>query len=190
MNDAGNSTQTTLIRRTAVGDVLDYAVRFAAPDDAGVFTGHAAVFNEVNAHNEIVKRGAFLRSIADHQARDIRPPMLWSHDPADIIGVWTGIREDATGLAVTGKLILDSTRGRDAHALLKAGAVTGLSIGFRTKNATRDAKGVRILHDVDLAEISLVALPSAGNARVTSVRSVDAFHRAVASALATLRGGN
>ena len=114
-------------RSMASADVLDYSVRFAAPDDAGVFTGHAAVFNEVNAHNEIVKRGAFLRSIADHQTRDIRPPMLWSHDPVDIIGVWTGIREDATGLAVTGQLILDSTRGRDAHALLKARAVTGLS---------------------------------------------------------------
>jgi uncharacterized protein len=183
-----NNLQEIARRSGATADVLDYSVRFAAPDDSGTFTGHAAIFDEANAHNEIVKRGAFLRSIADHQARDIRPPMLWSHDPADIIGVWTGIREDATGLAVTGKLILDSTRGRDAHALLKAGAVTGLSIGFRTKNATRDAKGVRVLSDIDLVEISLVGLPSAGNARVTSVRSVNAFHRAVASAIATLRG--
>jgi HK97 family phage prohead protease len=166
---------------------LDFETRLAS-DDSGTFTGHAAIFDETNSHNEIVKRGAFTRSIADHQARDRKPLMLWSHDPADIIGVWDSVREDSTGLAVSGRLILDSTRGRDAHALLKAGAVTGLSIGFRAKNSTRNAKGVRVLSDVDLVEISLVGLPSAGNARVTSVRSVDAFHRAVASAIATLRG--
>jgi HK97 family phage prohead protease len=166
---------------------LNFETRLAS-DDNGTFTGHAAIFDEANSHNEIVKRGAFTRSIADHAARDRKPLMLWSHDPADIIGVWDSVREDSTGLAVSGRLILDSTRGRDTHALLKAGAVTGLSIGFRAKNATRNAKGVRVLNDVDLVEISLVGLPSAGNARVTSVRSVDAFHRAVASAIATLRG--
>jgi len=159
-----------------------------APDDSGTFTGYAAKFGEKNLHNEIVRPGAFARTIADHAKRGIAPAMLWGHDQSEPIGTWIDLREDATGLAVTGKLVTATRRGQEALALLKAGALSGLSIGFRAKNSTRDAKGTRILHDLDLAEISLVALPSAGNARVTSVRSVDAFHRAVSSALATLKG--
>jgi hypothetical protein len=171
----------------ATNCTLDFETRLAS-DDSGTFTGYAAKFGEVNLHNEIVRPGAFARTIADHAKRGISVPMLWGHDQSEPIGVWTSLREDGTGLAVTGKLVTETRRGQEALALLKAGALSGLSIGFRAKNATRDTKGVRILHDVDLAEISLVALPSAGNARVTSVRSMDAFHRAVASALATLRG--
>lgn len=169
------------------GDTLNYDVRFAA-DDTGTFTGHAAIFGEKNTYNEIVKPGAFARTLADHSARNIRPPMLWAHNTSEVIGVWTDLREDATGLAVTGKLITDTARGKEALALLKASALNGLSIGFRAKNATRDAQGVRILNDIDLVEISLVALPSAGNARIKHVRSDAAFHRAVASAIQTLRG--
>lgn len=166
----------------------DYAVRFAAPDDAGVFIGHAAIFDQINGHNETLMRGAFKRTIADHAARGIAPPMLWSHDPADVIGVWTDIREDGTGLAVTGKLVIETRRGAEALALLKAGALSGLSIGFRGAKSSKTASGVRAISDLDLIEISLVALPSAGNARVTNVRSDAAFTRAVASAIATLKG--
>jgi HK97 family phage prohead protease len=173
-----------------VRSALDYDVRFATEGEEGVFTGHAAIFGERNRHNEIVQRGAFARTIADHLARNIRPPMLWAHRPDEVIGVWTDIREDATGLAVTGKLITETAKGREALALLKADALNGLSIGFRAKHATRNANGVRVLSEIDLVEISLVALPSAGGARIKQVRSAssDAFTRAVASAVATLKG--
>lgn len=177
-------------RETQTREALDFDIRFSAADDGGVFTGHAAVFDERNSFNEIVKRGAFTRTLSEHQSRNIRPPMLWSHRTDEIIGVWTDIREDATGLAVTGKLITETTRGKEAHALLKAGALNGLSIGFRARTAERGANGLRILTDIELVEISLVALPSAGNARIKQVRSageLSAFTRAVNSAVATLR---
>jgi HK97 family phage prohead protease len=170
---------------------LDYAVRFAADETAGTFSGHAAVFNERNSFNEIVKPGAFARTLADYHARSLRPPMLWSHRPDEVIGVWTDIREDATGLAVTGQLITETARGKEAHALLKAGALNGLSIGFRAKQSTRGANGVRILSEIDLVEISLVAVPAAGSARIKHVRSAsqsDAFSSAVAAAMASLKG--
>ncbi|CDZ51356.1 HK97 family phage prohead protease [Neorhizobium galegae] len=176
-------------REARTGDTLDFDIRFAA-DDAGSFTGHAAIFDERNSFNEVVKRGAFNRTLSEHQARNIRPPMLWSHRTDEVIGVWTDIREDATGLAVTGKLITETARGKEAHALLKAGALNGLSIGFRARGAERASNGLRILTDIDLVEISLVALPSAGNARIKQVRSigdVSAFTRAVQGAIATLR---
>jgi len=169
---------------------LDYAIRFAADESAGTFTGHAAVFGERNSFNEIVKPGAFTRTLADYHARNLRPPMLWSHRADEVIGVWADVREDRTGLAVTGQLITETARGKEAHALLKAGALSGLSIGFRAKQATRDANGVRILSQIDLVEISLVAIPAAGNARITHVRADNAavFSRAVASAIASLKG--
>ncbi|WP_276118392.1 HK97 family phage prohead protease [Pararhizobium qamdonense] len=176
-------------REAQTRDTLDFDIRFSA-DDAGTFTGHAAVFGERNSFNEIVKPGAFVRTLSEHQARDIRPPMLWSHRTDEIIGVWTDIREDATGLSVTGKLVTETAKGREAHALLKAGALSGLSIGFRARTQERGANGLRILTDIELVEISLVALPSAGNARIKQVRSmsdVSAFTRAVSRTIETLR---
>jgi HK97 family phage prohead protease len=172
-------------------DTLDVECRLA-PDDAGTFTGYAARFGEVNAHGEIVMPGAFARTIRDHQTRGANPPMLWSHDQSQPIGVWDDLREDATGLAVRGRIVMETAKGREAHALMKAGAITGLSIGFRNAKATRNAQGVRTISDLDLGEISLVTLPSASNARVTSVRNrsgLAGFTEAVKAATQTLKGG-
>lgn len=152
-------------------DHLDFHVRFDT-GDAGEFSGYAVVWGERNAHNEIVKRGAFTRTLDAHRAAGTKPVMLWSHNPADIIGVWTEIREDDKGLFVRGKLITEISAGREAYERLKAGAVNGLSIGFRVPpgGQTRQA-GVRILSNIELAEISVVGMPSGGSARITSIRS-------------------
>jgi HK97 family phage prohead protease len=101
-------------------DTLDFEVCFA-PDDAGTFSGYAARFGETNAHNEILMPGAFARTIRDHQQRGINPPMLWSHDTSQPIGVWHDMREDTTGLAVRGRIVLDTAKGKEAHALMKLG---------------------------------------------------------------------
>lgn len=153
-------------------DHLDLTLRFEAPTDAGEFSGYAVIWGERNAHNEIVKRGAFRASLDQHRAAGTRPVMLWSHDPSDIIGVWTETREDEKGLFVRGQIITATTRGREAYELLKAGALNGLSIGFRVLKGgeTRQA-GTRILTGIDVREISLVGMPSAGSARITSIRS-------------------
>lgn len=179
------------IREAGHGDTLDYAIRFTA-DDAGSFTGHAAIFGERNSFNEIVKPGAFARTIAEHRSRNIRPPMLWSHRRDEDIGVWTDLREDTTGLAVIGQLVTETARGKEAHALLKAGALNGLSIGFRPRQQERGANGVRVLTDIELVEISLVALPAAGNARIKQVRATadhSEFIRAIQRTTAALKGG-
>jgi uncharacterized protein len=177
------------IRSTLTAGTLDFETRFTA-DESGTFTGYAAKWGEINAHNEIVKPGAFSRSLAEHAKRGIAPPMFWSHHQDEPVGVWTELHEDDTGLAVTGKLVTETTRGREAFALLKAGALTGLSIGFRARKADRDTRGVRVLSDIDLAEISLVALPSAGGARITQVRTypgLAGFTRAVTALSTSLR---
>ncbi|MGA1804435.1 HK97 family phage prohead protease [Rhizobium sp. HT1-10] len=153
-------------------DHLDLSLRFEAPTDAGEFSGYAVIWGERNGHNEIVKRGAFRASIEQHRAAGTKPVMLWSHDPSDIIGVWNEVREDDKGLFVRGQLIIATTRGKEAHELLKAGALNGLSIGFRVlKGGETRQSGVRVLTGVDVREISLVGMPSAGSARITSIRS-------------------
>lgn len=162
-----------LEQRNAAGQMshLDLSLRFDAPSDAGEFSGYAVIWDERNAHNERVQRGAFRRTIAEHQRAGTKPLMLWAHDPRDIIGVWDEVREDDKGLFVRGRIILTTTRGREVFDLLKAGAVNGLSLGFRSRGDKRGADGVRVLTDMYVGEISIVGLPSAGNARITSIRS-------------------
>ncbi len=98
--------------------------------------------------------------------------MLFQHDPAQPIGVWTDVIEDARGLYVRGCLTTGVARASEIHALLRAGALDGLSIGFRA-SARRDARsGVRRLARIDLWEISIVTFPLLPQARVTRVKAV------------------
>jgi HK97 family phage prohead protease len=142
-----------------------------APEETGTISGYAAVWGKRDLYGDVVQRGAFAKSLAAHQNAATRPLMLWAHDPARPVGVWSEIREDATGLHVTGMLVMDSTAGRDAHAMLKAQALDGLSIGFRTVRAAPATTGGRIVHEMELIEISLVSRPAQAAARVASVRS-------------------
>ena len=93
--------------------------------------------------------------------------MLWQHDPARPIGVWDEVREDACGLYVKGRLLADVAQGREALALVEAGAIDGLSIGYRTKRAIKDG-GARRLLEVELWEVSLVTFPMLPEARVAA----------------------
>lgn len=151
-----------------------------APGDTGTLSGYASVFGPpADMHGDIVKPGAFAKSLAS----GVRPLMLWSHDLSEPIGVWTDVREDSKGLLVTGRLTLETRRGAEAYALLKDGALNGLSIGFRAVGLEDRADGGRLLTEIDLAEISLVTLPSASRARVSSVKSGEITPRTIEAIL-------
>ena len=92
--------------------------------------------------------------------------MLWQHDPAQPIGVWDEVREDGKGLYVKGRILTDVEKGREAIALIEAGAIDGLSIGYRTVRAQKDGKGQRLLSELELWEVSLVTFPMLPDARV------------------------
>ena len=163
-------------------DRVDIEVKFAT-DEAGLLTGYASVFDgEPDSYGDVIEKGAFTKSLAEHKAAGTTPLMLWQHDPSEPIGVWLELREDATGLAVTGRLILETRRGQEAYALLKSGAFNGLSIGFRTRASERRAGGGRTLQDLELIEISLVSIPAATRARVTSVKTAQAGNPAAMGA--------
>lgn len=155
-----------------------------AVDDAGTITGLAWPFGTPDRVGDMIEPGAF-KSAAPPV------PMLYAHDPADVVGTWTGIEETAKGLHVTGRLLIeDVARAREVRAFVQSGAVRGLSIGFVTKSATGRKGGGRTITALDLAEISLVTIPCHPGARVSGVKSAAAaitLAEAINRAAAALR---
>lgn len=144
-------------------------------DDKGTFNGYGSVFGEVDSYRDIVLKGAFTKSIQnDFVAKGRKVPMLWQHASWQPIGVYTEVKEDDHGLYVEGQINMDVQQGREAHSLLKQGALSGLSIGYNaiTEEWVKDDR-VRKLHEVKLWEISPVTFPAGDSARVNSVKSFD-----------------
>ena len=147
--------------------------KFHRPDagilvtDGQVVEGYASLFGKRDQGGDTVQAGAYGASLQALAAQGRRVKMLWQHDPGQPIGVWEEVREDAKGLYVKGRILTEVERGREAAALLSAGAIDGLSIGYRTLRAERDAKGQRLLAEVELWEVSLVTFPMLAEARVS-----------------------
>ena len=148
--------------------------KFHRPDagilvtDGQVVEGYASLFGKRDQGGDTVQAGAYGASLKALASQGRRVKMLWQHDPGQPIGVWEEVREDAKGLYVKGRILTEVERGREAAALLSAGAIDGLSIGYRTLRAERDAKGQRLLAEVELWEVSLVTFPMLAEARVSA----------------------
>jgi HK97 family phage prohead protease len=134
--------------------------------DGAVIEGYASLFGVPDQGGDIVVPGAYGRSLDALGTAGRRVKMLWQHDPAEPIGVWDEVREDGRGLYVKGRLLTDVGRAREAAALIGAGAIDGLSIGYRTLRAAKDDRGRRLLNEVELWEVSLVTFPMLPDARV------------------------
>lgn len=134
----------------------------------GAVSGYASLFGRRDQGGDTVQPGAYAASLAALAAGGRRVKMLWQHDPAQPIGVWDEVREDDRGLWVKGRILSEVERGREAAALLAAGAIDGLSIGYRTRRAERDGKGQRLLSELELWEVSLVTFPMLPEARVSA----------------------
>jgi hypothetical protein len=139
-------------------------------DANGAFEGYASLFGREDLGHDVILPGAFAESLKRRGAAGIR--MLFQHDPAEPIGVWDELREDGKGLFARGRLLPDVARAKEVLALLKSGAIDGLSIGFRALAARRDrATGIRRIAKVDLWEISIVTFPMMPEARVARVKT-------------------
>src|SRR5262245_43715332 len=115
------------------------------------------------------RRGACAETLATRAI--LRIPMLFQHDPSEPVGIWLELREDHRGLFARGRLIPEVARGRELLSLLRAGAIDGLSIGFRTGKARIDPRtGIRRLYAIDLWEISIVTFPMLTGARVQNMK--------------------
>ncbi|PVM90772.1 HK97 family phage prohead protease [Caulobacter endophyticus] len=125
--------------------------------------GYASLFWTRDLNDDVTAAGAFKQSL---EAGPIR--MLHQHDEAEPVGVWDEAFEDARGLFVRGRIITATPRGRLVAALVRAGALDGLSIGFRQVKARRDG-ALRVLSRVDLWEVSIVTFPMLPQARLAVV---------------------
>lgn len=162
-----------------------------SPD--GTIEGYASLFGAIDQARDMVMPGAFTATLQQRGLRKI--PMLFQHDPAEPVGVWLELHEDWRGLFARGRLIPDVQRAREVLALLRGGAIDGLSIGYRTVRGRIDPKTrVRKLLQVDLWEISIVTFPLLQGARVNAVKTTarspqraaaEAAWRRVSSAAST-----
>jgi len=150
-------------------------------DSEGRIEGYASRFGEVDQGGDIVERGAFAKSIEGRT-----PKMLWQHMPFAPIGVWEQASEDETGLYVRGRILDTVEQGREAKALIEAGAIDGMSIGYRTVDSGRGADGARVLKELDLWEISLVTFPMLASARVDAIKAAGEFQEGNAALLKKL----
>ncbi|MEO1362946.1 MAG: HK97 family phage prohead protease [Pseudomonadota bacterium] len=137
-----------------------------AVQDGHVIEGYASLFGACDQGGDVVAKGAYGASLDRITGEGRSVKMLWQHDPAQPIGVWDEVREDARGLWVKGRLLPEVAKGREAAELIAAGAIDGLSIGYRTLMAAKNDKGQRVLTELELWEVSLVTFPMLPSARV------------------------
>ena len=151
-----------------------------ADDEKGAFTGYLSIFNVVDSYGDMVVPGAFKRTLKNKQ----QFPLLWSHNITEPIGIFTG-KEDERGLHIQGQLNLDVWRGREARALMKQGAVDGLSIGYQVvKEGVDKETNARLLKEINLWEGSVCVFQACPEAVVDGVKGedLDADEEAVAAA--------
>lgn len=132
-------------------------------DAEGTITGNAWPFATADAVGDIIQKGAINIPVSDL-------PMLLKHRPGDLIGTWIETKQTDDGLIVTGKLHMDQPRARSVRAMIQSDLITGLSIGFRTREAKQRGRN-RIITALDLLEISVVENPSHPRARIASAKS-------------------
>lgn len=164
----------------AAGGLQPPPPRFArSPSPSGggelLVEGYASRFWARDLNDDVVAAGAFRTSLERSGARGVK--MLHQHEGRAPVGVWDEVREDATGLFVRGRVLDATPEGRMAAALVRAGAVDGLSIGFRAVKARADGR-LRVLSEVELWEVSLVTFPMLSGARITRVEPLGEFRTA------------
>ena len=154
---------------------LNVPLKLKEISETGEFSGYGSVFGVKDSHDDIVVKGAFVDSLSDWKSKGRFPAMLWQHDTKEPIGVYTEMKEDDDGLYFEGRLLInDDQLAKRAHGHLKAGSVTGMSIGY---NLDQDGykydseKDAFILSKIDLWELSIVTFPSNTEARVQQVKN-------------------
>lgn len=146
----------------------------------GAFSGHGAVFGNIDLGNDVIKSGAFSKTLQEWAKKGQLPQLLWYHNNEEIIGEWTKMEEDDRGLYVEGKLWVNGEsrieRAVQAYNVIKSNSVRGLSIGYRVKDQeiqeNNDGTIVRILKEIELFEVSIAPWSMNPQASVTGVKSM------------------
>ncbi len=143
-------------------------------NDAGEFSGYGSVFDVVDLGGDRVLKGAFASTLDAWGTKGRLPAMLWQHKMDQPVGRWISMKEDDRGLFVEGQLAIKTRDGADAYEHLKAGTVSGLSIGYSIPEGgaswNKETKSFD-LKTLELFEVSPVTLPMNDEARIESVKA-------------------
>ncbi|WP_074025397.1 HK97 family phage prohead protease [Xenorhabdus eapokensis] len=155
---------------------LDVPLKIKSVSDSGEFEGYGSVFGVKDSYDDIVLPGAFANTLKQWGDKGSLPALLWQHRMDEPIGIYTEMKEDETGLYLKGRLLIDDDPlAKRAHAHMKAGSLSGLSIGYILKDWEYDrSKEAFLLKELDLWEVSLVTFPANDEARVGNVKSAFA----------------
>lgn len=149
-------------------------------DSAGQIAGYASTFGgSPDRQGDLIMVGAFALTLQEHMQRGSRPAMLAEHDQARPIGSWTSLAEDDRGLRVEGRFDLATTEGQKVYQLVKSGSLAGLSIGYATRSKRYLGGETNLLEAVDLAEISVVAVPANPSAGITYAKRLESKSEAI-----------
>lgn len=150
----------------------DFKADLETSENGGVFSGYGSVFDVVDSYNEIVAPGAFSKSLAELASSGAVLPVLWNHRSDEPIGKYTNLTEDSRGLKVEGELMVEAVaRAKEVAALVDAGIVSGLSIGYFVKDYSYDEEtNIITLTELKLREISIVTFPANGDARIETIK--------------------
>ncbi len=149
----------------------DFQLKVKSIEPSGAFTGYAATYGGVDLVGDTIIPGAFKQSIAQQGAGY---PLLWAHDQAAPIGIGK-VSDSSSGLVVNGSLVMEDQAAVRALAHLRAGSIKGLSIGYSVPDGKAEIQrdGSRLLKEIRLHEISLVAVPADPRAQVLSVKDIS-----------------
>jgi len=134
-------------------------------DTKNTFTGYASTFNNVDSYNDTILPGAYKSVITSGE----QPKMFFNHKHDSVpIGKWVGMSEDDTGLKIEGELFDGHSLVNDIKLALKAGAITGLSIGYGLKKDDYYYKeDIRYIKNISsLREVSIVTFPADSFAQI------------------------
>ena len=159
-----------------VDDFLDIECEYKEieAEEDGSFEGYASIFNNKDLGNDVIKQGAFSKSIYSKKPRQIK--LLYQHKTDEPIGVIDSLEEDKKGLKIKGRLAMGTQKGKEVYELMKMGALDSMSIGY--KLSPEDYKyseklKKRTINNLDLMEVSMVTFPMNPRAKITKVKLAD-----------------
>lgn len=164
---------------------LHVGLKIKSVSETGEFEGYGSVFGVKDSYSDIVVKGAFQKSLDKWKEKGGFPALLWQHKMDEPIGIYTEMSEDDNGLKLKGRLLIDDDPlAKRAHAHMKAGSLTGLSIGYALNDYDYDSvKDAFILKDIDLWEVSLVTFPANESAVISDVKTALKMGEALQPAL-------
>jgi len=143
-------------------------------DEDGSFEGYASIFNNKDLGNDVIRRGSFLKTLQERNAKSIK--LLYQHKTDEPIGVIDSMEEDNKGLYLKGRLAMGTQKGKEVYELMKMGALDSMSIGYRLNPDSYkydDKNKRRVIKEIDLMEVSLVTFPMNPKAKVTKVKLAE-----------------